>query len=71
MDKSIKNLNTFTIYYGVCAYPAEIEHMMLDFFMSNVSRESGLKLYDKILKIPFANINYKGNKSHGMRNQRL
>lgn len=69
--KALKDVNSFTVYYGTCYNPAVIEHKMLDFFMSNVSKETLLKLYDKELPIPFANIRFTGNKNHGLKNQRL
>jgi hypothetical protein len=69
--KALKDLNTFTVFYGACDKPGEIEHKMLDFFMSNVSKKTLEKLYDKQLPIPFANIKFTGNKNHGLKNQRL
>ena len=69
--KALKDLNTFTVYYGACDKPGEIEHKMLDFFMSNVSKMTLAKLFDKQLPIPFANIKFSGNKNHGLKNQRL
>ena len=69
--KTLKDLNTFTVYYGVCDRPNEIEHKMLDFFMQNVSKTTLERLYDKQMPIPFANIKFTGNKNHGFKNQRL
>lgn len=69
--KTLKDLNTLTVYYGACDKPGEIEHNMLDFYMSNVSKTTLEKLYDKQLPIPFANIKFTGNKNHGLKNQRL
>ncbi len=69
--KSLANLNTLTVYYGVCDDPNEIEVQMLQFFMCNVSKTTLEGLYDKRLPIPFANIKVTRNKSHGFKNQRL
>lgn len=69
--KVLKGLNTFTVYYGTGDRPGEIEHKMLEFFISNVSETTLAKLYDKQLPIPFANIKFTGNKNHGLKNQRL
>ena len=69
--KVLKDLNTFTVYYGACDKPSVVENQMLNFFKSNVSKTSLANLYDKILPIPFANINITGNKNHGLKNQRL
>lgn len=69
--KALKDLNTFTVYYGACNKPGEIEHKMLNFFMNNVSKMTLAKLHDKQLPIPFANIKFTGNKNHGLKNQRL
>ena len=69
--KALKDLNTFTVYYAACDKPGEVEHKMLEFFMSNVSTTTFANLYDKQLPIPFANIKFKGNKKHGLKNQRL
>ncbi len=69
--KTLKNLNTFTVHYGLCDKPDEIEDRMLELFMQNVSEESKKKLYDRNKPIPFANIKFKGNKIHGLKNQRL
>lgn len=68
--KSLKSLDGLIIYYGVCDKPDEVERQMLEFFMRNVSRTTLEKLYDKQLPIPFANIQLRGNKSHGLKNQR-
>ena len=69
--KALKDLNTFTVYYAACDKPGEVEHKMLEFFMSKVSTTTLANLYDKQLPIPFANIKFKGNKKHGLKNQRL
>lgn len=69
--KTLKNLKDFFVYYGVCNKPGEVENMMLQFFMNNVSEDTLLKLYDKKLPLPFANIKFRGNKNHGFKNQRL
>lgn len=69
--KALNDLNTFTVYYGLCDNPNEIEHKMLNFFMQNVSKTSLERLFDKQLPIPFANIKVSGNKKHGLKNQRL
>ena len=69
--KALKDLNTFTVYYAACDKPGEVEHKMLEFFMSNVSTKTLANLYDKQLPIPFANIKFTGNKNHGLKNQRL
>jgi hypothetical protein len=69
--KALKDLNTFTVYYAACDKPGEVEHKMLEFFMSNVSKTTLANLYDKRLPIPFANIKFNGNKIHGLKNQRL
>ena len=69
--KALKDLNTFTVYYAACDKPGEVEHKMLEFFMSNVSTKTLANLYDKRLPIPFANIKFTGNKNHGLKNQRL
>lgn len=69
--KTLKDLYTFTVYYGLCDKPDEIENKMLEFFMHNVSKKSKEKLYDRNMPIPFANIKFKGNKTHGLKNQRL
>jgi len=69
--KTLKGINTFSVYYGVCQKSADIENKMLRFFMSNVSKDSLSILYDKNLPLPFANIKYTGNKKHGLQNQRL
>ncbi len=69
--KTLKDLNTFTVYYAACDKPGEVEHKMLEFFMTNVSKTTRATLYDKELPIPFANIKFTGNKNHGLKNQRL
>jgi hypothetical protein len=69
--KTLKNLDTFTVYYSPCDKPGEIENKMLDYFMSNVSKSTLARLYDNQLPIPFANIKFTGNKKHGLKNQRL
>lgn len=62
--KALKDLNTFTVYYAACDKPGEVEHKMLEFFMSNVSTTTLANLYDKQLPVPFANIKFTGNKNH-------
>ncbi len=69
--KILENLNSFTVYYGECNNPSDIEFKMLEYFMSNVSQSSLSEIYDKKLPVPFANIKYKGNKNHKLKNQRL
>ncbi|MEI7962058.1 MAG: hypothetical protein WCI04_07015 [archaeon] len=69
--KALKDLNTFTVYYGCCNKPAETESKMLEFFMSNVSKSTLSKLHDKDLPIPFANLKFSIDKKHGLENQRL
>lgn len=69
--KALKALNNYTVYYGACIKPADIEKEMMAFFMDNVSETTLTKLYDKNLPIPFANIKFTGNKKHGLKNQRL
>jgi hypothetical protein len=69
--KTLKDLDTFTVYYSSCDNPSEIEHKMLNIFMENVSKTTLKTLYDKQLPIPFANIKITGNKNHGLKNQRL
>jgi hypothetical protein len=69
--KVLKNIDAFTVYYGVCESPALIEYEMLNFFMNNVSTSTRLKLWDKNFPLPFANIRNKGDKKHGLKNQRL
>jgi hypothetical protein len=69
--KTLKDIDTFTVYYSICDKPEDIEHRMLDFFMINVSKTTLLNLYDKKLPIPFANIKFTGNKNHGLKSQRL
>ncbi len=70
--KTLKNIDSFFIYYGYCNLPEKIESKMLEYFMSNVSSDSKVKLKDKDLPLPFANIRYKpkNDKDHGMKNQR-
>jgi hypothetical protein len=69
--KILKQLDSFTVYYAECNDPADVENRMLEFFMKNVSEETKSLLFDKNLPLPFANIKFKGNKKHGIRNQRL
>ena len=69
--KALKDLNNYTVYYGACNKPTDIEREMMSFFMDNVSEVTLSKLYDKQLPIPFANIKFTGNKRHGLKNQRL
>ncbi len=69
--KTLKALNTYSVYYGACDNPGDVELNMLEYFMSNVSKLTLSQLYDKELPIPFANIKFKGNKNHGLKNQRL
>jgi len=69
--KALKDLNNYTVYYGACNKPADIEKEMISFFMDNLSEVTLSKLYDKQLPIPFANIKFTGNKKHGLKNQRL
>ena len=69
--KALKDLNKYTVYYGACNKPTDIEREMMSFFMDNVSEVTLSKLYDKQLPIPFANIKFTGNKKHGLKNQRL
>ena len=69
--KVLKDLNNFTIYYAACDNPGVVEHKMLEYFMTNVSKQTLVKLYDKELPLPFANIKFTGNKKHGLKNQRL
>lgn len=69
--KTLKNLNSYTVYYGACNKPADVEKEMMKFFMNNVSESAISRLYDKKLPIPFANIKYTGNKISGFKNQRL
>jgi len=69
--KTLKNINSFTVYYGACDECGEIENKMLQFFMNNISKETLLNLHDKQLPLPFANIKYLSSKKHGFKNQRL
>lgn len=69
--KTLHDLNSSTVYYGKCQNPSETELKMLECFMSNVSINTLSKIYDKKLPVPFANIKYRGNKSHKFKNQRL
>ena len=57
--KTLKNLETFMVYYGIWGNPSEIEKKMLRFFKNNNQS-----------LIPFANIRFKGDKKHGFKNQR-
>lgn len=70
--KTLKNIDSLYVYYGYCDLPVEIESQMLEYFMSNVSSKSKIKLKDKNLPLPFANIRYKrgSDKNHAMKNQR-
>lgn len=69
--KTLKNICSFTVYYGLCSNPDKIETQMLDIFMSNVSHETTANFYDKEKKLPFSNIRHRGNKNHRLQNQRL
>jgi hypothetical protein len=69
--KALSNLNSFTVYYGKSDNPADTEHKMLEFFMSNVSETTLAKIYDKNLPLPFANIKFRGNKLRKFKNERL
>jgi hypothetical protein len=69
--KVLSNLNSLTIYYGLCNNPSDIEDKMLEFFMSNVSETTLAKIYDKNLPLPFANIKYGRNKSRRFKNERI
>ena len=69
--KVLKNISSFTIYYGYSDSPAFVEKNMMRTFMDNVSEITLGKLYDKELPLPYANIKYTGNKKHGLKNQRL
>lgn len=68
--KTLKDLKSYTVYYGACNNPAGIKKEMMSFFMGNVSEATLSKLYDKQLPLPFANIKFNGNKKHGLKNQR-
>lgn len=69
--KVLKNIGSFTIYYGYTDKPDEVEKEMFEMFKENVSDSSLTKLYDKNQPLPFANIRCRGDKKHGMKNQRL
>lgn len=69
--KALKSIDSYTVYYGACNNPSNVEIQMLDMFMANVSQEALDKLYDKKLTLPFANIKYKGNKKRKFKNERL
>jgi hypothetical protein len=70
--KTLKNLNSFFVYYGYTSSSDDIERKMLTSFMDGVSDETKRILRDKSLPLPFANIRYKprNDKNHGMKNQR-
>lgn len=68
--KVLKDLNEVFVYCGLCDDPSYTEERMLKHFMDNVSDVSLSKLYDKNFPLPFANIRFKGNKKHGLKNQR-
>ena len=67
--KVLKNIDSLTVYYGLCESPGKVEENMLEFFMKNVSAEGSSKFYDKTLPIPFANIKFKRDKKHNLKRQ--
>jgi len=70
--KTLKNLNSFFVYYGEVDDPGSIEQEMLKQFMSNVSQQTLHLLRDKKLPLPFANIRFRGrDKNHGFKCQKL
>lgn len=69
--KVLKNISSFSIYYGYTNNSALVEKNMMKTFMENVSKFSLGNLFDKELPLPFANIKYTGNKKHRLKNQRL
>lgn len=68
--KVLENIENFYIYYAICENPTFIEKQLLNYFKNNISEKSKEMLFDKELTLPFANINFGGNKKHGMKNQR-
>lgn len=70
--KTLSDIESLYVYYGICENSKDIEERMLKYFMENVSEDTLLKLYDKKLPLPFANIRYRGrkDKNTGIKNQR-
>ena len=66
--KSLTILDELFVYYTACENPGRIEEGMLRFFCNNVSEATISILRDKVLPLPFANLQLRRGqvKNHGL-----
>jgi hypothetical protein len=66
--KTLSNLSELFLYHADCEAPKSIEDQLLDYFVSNVSDDTMLRLRDPEHPFPFANLAYPQGtkKQHGI-----
>ena len=69
--KALSVLSQLFVYYIPCNNSGDIEIKMLKLFVESVSQNTKSKLYDSDLPLPFANLELRQRKNHGLSKMKI